>query len=962
MTEPDAWFGVLGPLLIRRGGASGTEVAVDRPQRRTLVALLLLHANRVVSTEEIIDQLWGADPPATVRTQVHTLVSALRRTLPGGGRILRTESSGYRLELATAALDLLTFSEQLARARKADHAGDRTRAVAGYRAALRLWRDVPFAGIGAGFVDQARRSLTEKRLAATEQLIDLELADPSADPAGLVEELARLVEEHPLRSGLRQRLMLVLHRAGRPADAMAVYLRGRDLLADEHGLDPSPELDRLASRIEAADPSLDAPAVPRQLPYAAACFTGRTAELAALDALLDGGGEHPVAVVSGTGGVGKTAVATHWAHSVADRFDGGQLYVDLRGYSPEEPVPPAEALAGFLRALGVDGRGVPTDLAGRAALFQTMLSGRRLLVLLDNARDPEQVAPLLPPRPGPSVVVVTSRDRLDPLVAGGARHIGLDVLPPPESEALLRALIGERADAGAIAELARRCACLPLALRIAAERVAARPDTPLPELVTELADQRRAVHLLDTGDDPHSAVSAVFSWSYRQLTPAAARTMRLFGLHRGPSLDLAAVAALTGTSVERAREPVAELLRAHLVGEITEDRFTMHDLLRAWAGERAGAVDPAKARRAASARLFDHYRHGAAAAMDLLHPYERHQRPPVGGGAGAGPHAPVFGDVAAARRWLTAEIPNLVAAAGTGTDSAVIELSATVWRHLESSGRYDEADILAGLAATAARRRSDPTALAGALTVLGLICWRRNEHELAVSRLTEALAVYRKLGDVAGTAWTRLNLGVVYERTGRFDLAIEHLRDAQARYAELDDPIGQANALGNLGVVHEQTGNYMLAVELQKRSFALHLDADNPVGMANALGNVGIVHHRAGRHEHAGRCLRQALTLFGDIGDRAGEAEALGYLGAVLLALEERAAARERLEHGLAMAREIGNRRVLALILNGLGELSLATGDMDAALAAHTAALHHAAASGDREQRARADTALRVLR
>jgi transcriptional regulator with XRE-family HTH domain len=376
--------------------------------------------------------------------------------------------------------------------------------------------------------------------------------------------------------------------------------------------------------------------VPRQLPTAVAGFTGRAAESAALTRILDDAGAGVpetvvIAAISGTAGVGKTALAVQWAHQAADRFPDGQLYANLRGYDQDQPMPAADALAGFLRALGLAGREIPLAEDERAARYRSLLAGRKLLIVLDNARSVEQVLPLLPGSPG-CAVVVTSRDSLSGLVARyGAARLELDRLPPGEAVGLLRALIGRlvQDDPGAARTLATQCCGLPLALRVAAELAAARPDVPLAGLVTELADQRRRLDLLDAGGDPRTSLRAVFSWSYRHLGPEAARAFRLAGLHPGADFDSYAVAALTGTGLGQARTALDALARAHLVQPAGPGRYGLHDLLRAYARELADAGDGEAEQDAALTRLFDHYLHAASIAMDALYPAERDRRPRI---------------------------------------------------------------------------------------------------------------------------------------------------------------------------------------------------------------------------------------------------------------------------------------------------------------------------------------------
>ena len=481
-------------------------------------------------------------------------------------------------------------------------------------------------------------------------------------------------------------------------------------------------------------------AIPRQLPAAVRHFVGRTAELATLSRFLreldSAGGAVAISVVGGTPGVGKTALAVRWAHLVADRFPDGQLYVNLRGYDPGQPASAADALAGFLRALGVPGHDIPPDADERAAQYRTLLAGRKMLVVIDNASEVEQVRPLLPGSQA-CAAVVTSRDSLAGLVAQhDARRLDLDLLPLEDALDLLRALIGGRVDAdpGAAEALAVQCSRLPLALRVASELAAARSATALAELVGELADQRRRLDLLDAGEDPRLGVRAVFSWSCRHLRPDSARTFRLLGLHPGPGLDCYAAAALTGTSAEQSRDVLDQLARAHLIQPARRGWFSMHDLLRAYARELAAGEDTEDERQAALTRLFDYYLHTAATAMDTMFPAERHCRPRIPAPASLGP--PLTGQLGAARDWLDCERASLVAVArhtaAHGWPGHTTRLAATLFRHLDVGGYYPESVTIHSCARRAACEAGDRAAEAGALASLGLVyVWQGRYQQAA---------------------------------------------------------------------------------------------------------------------------------------------------------------------------------------------------------------------------------------
>ncbi|MGH3157312.1 MAG: BTAD domain-containing putative transcriptional regulator, partial [Streptosporangiaceae bacterium] len=664
----DMEFCLLGPLLVR----SGPVVVAPPGKQRAVLAALLLNVGRVVSVDELTDTLWGHNPPPSARVTTQNHVMRLRKTLghPAGSRV-STQPPGYQIRVDDGELDITRFEAHLAAARVAARASAWETAAAQARAGLALWRGEPLADVESEAL--ARRELPrlgELRLLAVETRIDADLH--LGRHGEVIAELRQLAITEPLREQLHALLMLALYRDGRLADALAAYQRARDVLVTELGVEPGPRLRRLHQQVLAADPELTATApaarivnnsertVPRQLPACVPHFAGRAKELAALNRLLDQNGTQAVVIsaIGGTAGVGKTALAIHWAHQVVQRFPDGQLYVNLRGYDPGQPMPAADALAGFLGALGIAGDDMPRGLDERSALYRSLLADRRMLVVADNAGSVQQVRPLLPGTPG-CVAVVTSRDSLAGLVArDGAQRLDLDLLPSGDAVALLRTLIGERVDAEprAAVTLADYCSRLPLALRVAAEFAVTRSAISLANLVGDLANQQRRLDLLEVDGDPGTAVRAVFSWSYRRLDASTARAFRLLGLHPGLELDSYTAAALTGTTVEAAHQIVGQLARAHLIHPAGPGMHGMHDLLRAYARELADLEDQQEW-QAALTRLFDHYLYTAASAMDALFPAEHRRRPRLSRSAWL--DRPMTGPPAA-RAWLDAQQANLV--------------------------------------------------------------------------------------------------------------------------------------------------------------------------------------------------------------------------------------------------------------------------------------------------------------
>jgi DNA-binding SARP family transcriptional activator/Flp pilus assembly protein TadD len=729
--------------------------------------------------------------------------------------------------------------------------------------------------------------------------------------------------------------------------------------------------------------------VPAQLPADVAAFAGREAELAALDLLLAGtagagdvrgavgaaglveaggvtgsagpagvGGSAgaagavgqpgladpaavPIAVLAGTAGVGKTALAVRWARRAAAAFPDGQLYVNLRGYDPGAPVPPGDALAGFLRALGLAGEDIPAGEDERAAAYRSLLDGRRVLVVLDNAASVEQARPLLPGSPA-CLVVVTSRDSMAGLVARhGARRLALDVLPVADAIGLLRTLIGDRVDAepDAAAELAAQCARLPLALRVAAELAAASPDSRLAELAGELAGEQRRLDLLDAGGDERTAVRGVFSWSYRHLPVTAARAFRLIGLHPGPDLDPYAVAALTSgvadssggrpVTATQAKDALALLARAHLMHPVGGGRYGLHDLLRAYARELAAGEDGAGGQLAAMTSLFDYYLGAAAAAMDVLVPAERQYRPRL---EPISTPAPELTTPARARDWLDAERAVLVAitvhAAAHGWPGHTTRLAAVLYRYLETGGHYADAMTVHGRANHAALLLGDRAAEAMALTNLGIISWRQGRYQQAADYHQRSLAASVAIGDRRGEATALANLGTVHERRGRYQQAVHCHQQALTAYQSVGERTGEARVLGNLGSVAAREGQYERAVDWYQRALAVFREIGDLTGEASALPDLGRAYQRLGLFEEAVGCYQRALALFRETGDRTGEAEARNGVAEILLATGRPDEAQVAYSAALALAGQLGEAYEQARAHHGLAAALHAAGDV----------------------------------
>jgi DNA-binding SARP family transcriptional activator len=963
-----------------------------------LLAVLLLNARRLVLADQLAEVLWGERPPRSARASLHNHVKRLRGALGEAGGRIRTEPGGYLAAVTAGELDAAQAQSLLATARNAGRAGDWEQASAQATAALLLWRGEPLAGISSDVLAREIQPLDEMRLQLTEIRLDAELA--LGRPAEVINELWRLAAAHPLRERLHALLMLALYRCGRRAEALAAYQAARKTLISELGSEPAPELQQLHRQILAGDPApgpspAAAPARPQQpgtgpgvpaaapapgssgtemmpgqldgsawevrssLPLDTAAFTGRDAELALLmsgvaEAGQAGGGMVAIRALSGMPGVGKTTLAVHAAHLLAAQYPDRRLFVDLHGHTPgREPVTASDALAGLLAATGADPRFLPPDVDGRAAMWRDRMAGQRALIVLDNAASGEQVAPLLPGTAG-CLVIMTSRRYLADLPGAAVPVL---VGPLTEAEAadmFIRLAPRAAADHPAqVAELTRLAGCLPLAVRLLAQVHGRHPTWTLADLATETRTRLLALAA------ENASVTAAFEVSRAHLDPARQEFLAFLGLHPAASFDAYASAALAGVPLDAAAVMLDGLNREGLLTEICYHRYSMHDLIRHYAAQRAETTMPAQDRQASMGRLLDYYQHtGALAGAQLatLHLAIQAPRPapPLA--------APSLENYQQAVTWLRAERSSLLAcidyAAAAGLPERVIALTAAISELLSHDGPLAQAIAQNQEAARAASSTGDGPGHAGALLSLAHAQFLAGNYQAARQAATSALAEFGGLGNRLGQASASIILADTHRMTGDNQAAAQLAQQALGVFQELGDQHGQAQALritgrirslagdspaavrlleealgicAELGHHNSQarilcllaearrlTGNYPAAAAAAQQALDLSSQLGDPRGQALALTSLGHTRRRTGDYPAAAAAAQRALDICRELGDRSGQASALGVLGGAQHASGNAPAATQAFEQALGIFRDIGNQGGQASMLTRL--------------------------------------------
>ncbi|MFJ2766848.1 AfsR/SARP family transcriptional regulator [Streptomyces sp. NPDC087300] len=931
-------FSVLGPVRAWRDGES---LATGSPQQRALLSALLLRDGRVATAAELIEAIWGDDPPSQALAAVRTYASRLRKMFPPG--LLASVSGGYaiRVNSPVDALDLTTAEYLAAEAEKVRTAGDLDSAKRLLDRALSLWHGEPLAGVPGPYAETQRARLTEWQLQLREQRLDMEL-----DLGGHVEavsELTALTAAHPLRERLRELLMLALYRAGRQAEALAVYADTRRLLAAELGVEPRPELRILQRRILTADATLKGPASPpshvapvtvrpEQLPATVPDFTGKSAHVGELLEVLSAAESRglTVAAIAGIGGAGKTTLAVHVAHQARALFPGGQLYVDLQGVG-ERAADPETVLGAFLRALGTPDQGVPDTLEERQALYRSVLADRRILVVLDNARDVAQVRPLLPGSGG-CAALITSRGRMVDLPA--AHLVDLDVMSPDEALLLFTRIVGaERVtpERHAALDVVAACGFLPLAIRIAASRLAARRTWTVSTLAAKLADKRRRLDELQAGD---LAVKATFELDYGALEAQQARAFRLLGLAEGPDISLSAAAAMLDQPVEATEDLLESLVDTSLLESAAPGRYRYHDLVRLYARACAERDEqPPRERADSLSRLMDFYLMTASGAYALTRPGDTavsYLQP----GRTEGLR---FDTAASARRWLHAESDCVLACVQQSlpTDSARrgVDLLLAARELADSGANPGLYESVAEAACAAAREGDDPWAEARARTALAGVLLLAGRLEQADGEARRAVRLAERTGDPLPHCLAVHDLGVIAMFQGRHADGERYLAEAVSSFRTLRNLPGEADALGNLSRIRLSLGKPASAVDLARRSLDIHDRTGRTERVAGAHYVLGLALTKSEQFDDAVFQLSSALRAFRQQGNRIWEGQTLYRLAEAHLATGRFADAASDAELALSLLTDSERTRHRAGVLTVLGSALHGIGHTDRARA-----------------------------
>ncbi|BCB74928.1 BTAD domain-containing putative transcriptional regulator [Phytohabitans flavus] len=920
-------FRILGPLEV---SVDEQPVPIGGVRQQIVLAMLLLGANRTVTMERLVEAAYGDHRPATARAQVQISMSTLRRVFAARGLVdlIATRPQGYAINAPARSLDIQRFEDLVLAARDARAASRPDEAVDLYRKALSLWRGEAFAGIDSRPVRIASSRLAEGRIMSNEDCLHLELE--LGRHHELIGELTELVAAHPLRERLRGQLMIALYRCGRDAEALQVYQDGRRILIEELGIEPPKRLQQLEHAILTGDRDLDVPgaasaataasarpviASPRMLPTDIADFTDQATAIAAVEEHLQVSAAQPthfavpVVVVSGRAGVGKTALAIHLAHRIAEHFPGGQLFADLHG-TDSPPVPPSAVLERFLRVLGVPGTMLPEGLEERAEVFRALLATRRVLLVLDNASTEGQVLPLLPGNPG-CAVIVTSSSRLAALP--GAMRVELDVFDPRASVELLTRILGAervRSEEAAADKLVQLCGGLPLALRIAGARLSARPNWSIGQFVERLENGTRRLDELNHGE---MGVRASLSVSYRNIGEPARRLFRQLAILDRPSFSAWVAAAIIDRPFAEAQDLLDELTDAHLVETVAGRRalgvYRMHDLVRVFARERLAMEDSHTERIEVLTRVLRTLLVVATTAGSREYGVSPG---PVPERADEVPVELIEQLVGSPRSWFEQERQTLVAAA-------------------TQAARAGHADLCWGLAISAA----------GFFQARSYFADWRETHQVALDAV-------RQVGDQRGEAAILCSLGALSMATHRFAQARRELAESLRLFRELRDDRGAARALGHIGHIDRLSGHLEGAASHCDQALSTLRRIQDNAGTAHVLHDLAALSIDRERPGEALRLLDEALRLSRDGDFRYAEARVSHRLGHAYLMTGQYPIALSEFGRALQLARELGHPVLEATALHGLGVTRLVMGKPEEADNAFRAALTLAELSDQR--------------
>ncbi len=884
-------FCLLGPLMVR---VDGMVVPIPRGKQRALLATLLLRAGRTVTADQLADVLWGPVLPPSAAITLQNYVKRLRQALGTGRDRITTQPGGYLIHVHPGELDICAMEEAVTAARRSAQATAWADVSEHAAAALDLWRGDALCDVNVGEMAwQEIPRLTEMRFQA--RALRVEAGLHLGGHGELVADAQQLTVDAPLREHLHALLMHALYLCGRRAEALNAYQHARDVIVEELGSEPGPELQALHRQVLDDDPALNptppkpAKVIPRELPSPPRHFAGRTRELAALTRLLDqdGPGGHATVVISavgGTAGVGKTALALRWAHQVADRFPDGQLFVNLRGFDPAlPPMSAAEAIRLALDALDVPTERIPAGVDAQARLYRSVLADKKVLIVADNAADADQVRPLLPGSAG-CLVIVTSRSTLTGLIAvDGATPLSLEPLASAEARDLLARIIGDARVAyepEAAGQLIEMCGHLPLALAITAARAAARPGLPLAGVAAELADAAGRLDALEAGGDPLASVRAALTTSYQRLSTDATRMLRLLSAHPGPDISVPGAASLAGVPSRQAARQLAELAGANLVSQDGTGRLSLHDLVRLYAAERAQQGDGGAERDAATDRMLDHYLHTGHAAARLLRP----DRDPITLETPSPSTAPEhLAGVKAAMSWFAAEHQVLIATAGhaftAGQDERAWKIAWTLVDYLSFRGHWHDLQAVWTTALAAADRLGDRALQGRSHHYLARVNAELARYDDADSHYHHALELFGRLGDNTWRANLHLGLAVTLDRQGQPAQAADQARKALDLFTAAGHQVGQAEALNGIGWYLGRLGFYEQTRAYCQQALAISRQAGHQRIEADTLDSLGYAHHHLGQHADAISCYQQALDIARELGYRYQQAEALNHLG-----------------------------------------------------------------------------------